>query len=172
MTWNPIAEPVDFVILAGQRTPGIAEVQGFRSPRNWDERRGYGLSGATLRFRGVGLASGKLIIRLTTEQDWADWEAFAPVVKRPPVGERAHALDISHPILEQLDIRAVVVTDVAQPEQDDKGVWTITIELKEYRRPVIQLSTPDGAATTPEPQTEGQRMIAALTAQVQELASQ
>lgn len=170
MSWNPISEPVDFVILAGQRTPGIAEVQGFHSPRQWDERKGYGLSGATLRYRGIGLAKGKLIIRLTTEQDWADWHDFAPVVKRPPVGERAHALDISHPLLEQLDIRAVVVEDVGQPTQDDRGTWTIVIELKEYRKPVVQLSTPDGAATTPEPQTEGQRIIQRLTAQVQELA--
>lgn len=169
---NPIAEPVDYVILAGQRSPGIADLVGWRSPRHWDERRGYGLSGATLRFRGVGLARGKLILRLTTEQDWADWEAFAPLVQRPPIGERAHALDISHPILEGLGVRSVVVEDLGQPTQDDRGVWTIEIALIEYRRPVIQLSTPDGATTTPEPQTEGQRIIAELTRQVQELAAQ
>lgn len=146
MTWNPISEPQDFVLLAGQRTPGLAELTGFDSSRRWHVRKGYGLSGATVVFRGIDLAEkGKLLIRLTTEEDWADWEAFAPLVQRPPIGERARALDISHPITDGLGIRSVVVKNVHQPTQTGDGEWTITIELIEYRRPEYALARPEGS---------------------------
>lgn len=172
MTFNPISEPVDFVTLAGVRSPGIAEITGFTVPLRWDERRGYGLSGATLRFRGVALSRGKLILRLVTEEHWADWETFAPLVQRPPLGERAHSLEISHPILEDLGVRSVVIESVSQPTQTADGVWTIEIALIQWQRPIVAVSTPAGATPTPEPQTEGQRIIAGLTNTLQELAAE
>lgn len=172
MTFNPITEPVDFAILAGVRTPGICEVQGFKIPLRWDERRGYGLSGATLRFRGIALSRGKLILRLYTEQHWTDWETFAPIVQRPPLGERAHSLEISHPILEDLGVRSVVIESVSQPTQTADGVWTIEIALIQWQRPQIALSTPAGATPEPEPQNERQVIIRQLMGQVQELAAE
>jgi hypothetical protein len=157
MSWNPLTQAVDYVKLAGQRTPGIAELQGFDSPRRWDVRRGYALSGSTLVFRGVGLAErGKLVIRLYTEQDWEDWHAFAPLLQRPPIGERARALDISHPITEELGIRSVVVSNVSQPMQTGDGEWTIEVALLEHRRPQLQLARTEGSAertTDPVDQT-------------------
>lgn len=174
MTFNPISEPQDFAIVAGVRTPGICEIVGFKSTLRWDERRGYGLSGATLRFRGIALARGKLILRLYTDQDWADWDTFAPLVARPPLGERAHSLEISHPILEDLGVRSVVVESVGQPTQSSEsgGVWTIEIALIQWQRPIIAVSTPAGATPEPEPQNERQVLIRQLGNTVQELAAE
>lgn len=150
MTWNPLTEPVNHVILAGQRSPGIAELQGFSSPRRWDERRGYALSGATLVFRGVGLAHGKLLLRLYTPQDWDDWSTFSTLVQRPPLGERARAMDISHPILEALGVRSVVVEDVKQPtETGTGGEYTIEISLIEHRRLQITPARTEGSEDQP-----------------------
>lgn len=168
MTWDPITDPVDYVMLAGRRTPGLAELTGFASPRRWDERRGYALSGSTVVFRGIGLARGKLVIRLYSEQDWADWHAFAPVVQRPPPMERPRALEIVHPITEGLGVRAVVVEDVTQPTQTGHGEWTIEITLLEFRRPTIALAVPDAAQEQPVDPVD--RYIEQLTGQVQELA--
>jgi hypothetical protein len=146
MPWNPLTQSVDFVLLAGQRTPGIAELQGFDSPRHWDVRRGYAQTGATTVFRGIGVAErGKLVIRLYTEQDWEDWDAFLPLLKRPPIGSHSKALDISHPFTEALGIRAVVVSNVSQPVQTDSGEWTIEVALIEHRRPQVQLARTDGS---------------------------
>jgi hypothetical protein len=163
MTWSPLEQPQDFVVLGGRKTPGIATLEGFSSPRRWDERRGPGLTGATLRFMGVGLAKGTLRLLLTTEEDWDDWEAFAPVVQRPPIGHRATHLQIEHPQLELLGIRAVAVEDVSQPTPiDDTGLWEIEIALLEYRAPQPALSTPAGAANE-EPEDPLDRRIAELT---------
>lgn len=72
MTFRPLTEPRDFIILGGRRSPGLAEIQGAATPRNFDQRRGHGVSGATLRFRGTALADFKVLIRLLTDQHWTD----------------------------------------------------------------------------------------------------
>jgi hypothetical protein len=219
VTFQPLTEPVDFILLAGKRSPGIAEFIGAGSPRRWDERKGYGRGGAFVVYRGNGLAHFAVQIRLYTDADWADWHAWAPIVHRPPVdlaaqraaqgptaigagiaglggsaqqgssagagiagtsgaavgatrpprqtpitpfGERPRALEIWHPILEDLGIRAVVVENVLQPVQTADGEWTHEIKFIEYRRPQLALARPDGAQTTPQPQTERERQMQEL----------
>lgn len=149
MTWDPITQPVDYIDLGGQRSPGLAEVVGASSPRKWDERRGYGLSGAIVVFRGIGLARFSVKLRFYTPEDWAGWYAWKPVVDRPPLGTRPRALDIWHPLLEAQQITKVVVEDVGQPEQTDDGEWTVEIKFIEYRRPKIALAKPEGSQATP-----------------------
>ena len=115
----------------------------------WDERRGYALSGARVVYRGIGLARPVVTLRLLTEQDFADWHDWRDLVQRAPIGTRARALDIWHPILEDLGIVSVVVEDVAQPIQVADGEWNIAIKFIEYRRPVFTLETIGSAATGP-----------------------
>jgi hypothetical protein len=168
--WDPLTTPVDHVLIAGQRSPGIAEIEGFGSPREWDERRGYALSGATQMYRGNRLATGKVLLRFTTPQHWADWDTFRRVVQRAPSGERAHALDIWHPFLEMLEITSVVVLDVKQPRETAPGEWTIEIELREYRRPQVAAAIPDGSQDRAAPNGSPEQQIEALSRQAQELA--
>lgn len=173
MTFQPIDDPVDYVELAGQRSPGICEVLGGSSPRRWDERRGYGFSGSTLIFRGVGLCRPTLKLRLYTAQDWADWHEWSRLVQRPPLGERARALDIVHPILEDLGVRSVVVEDVLQPQQTADGEWTIEVRLIEYRRREAALERIDGATAAVTDPIDKQILLnnQELRALSQELAS-
>ena len=42
MAFDPIASPVDYIVLAEQRSPGVATVRGAASMREWIERGGYG----------------------------------------------------------------------------------------------------------------------------------
>jgi len=149
MTWNPFVNPIDFVLFAGKRTPGLADVVGPSSPREWEERRGYGLSGARLRFLGLKLSHFSVKLRLYTAQDWTDWQKFRPIVAKPPLGKRPKAIDIAHPILVDIGIRAVVIEDVGGAEQTDDGEWSIEIKLIEWRKLKPSLSTPDGATATP-----------------------
>lgn len=170
MTWNPIEEPTDYVILGGERSPGIAEIRNASSPRRLRRMNGYGLSGATVRFAGVGLSEPILVLRLYTEEDWNGWDSFRSIVARPPLGERARPLDIWHPILEMQGVSAVLVEDVGQPMQTDHGEWTIEIKLVEFRRPEFTLSTPGGAQDQPTDTIE--RMIDEDVALVQQLGQE
>lgn len=149
MAWNPLEQPVDYIKLGGVRSPGLAEVLGATSPRKWEERGGYGLSGSTVVFRGVGLCKFTVKLKLYTEEDWTAWNAWRPIVAKPPFGTRAKALDIWHPLLEQLEVKAAVVEEVSQPEQTDNGEWTITLKFIEFRRPKVALAKPEGAKATP-----------------------
>lgn len=170
MAWDPLSSPVDYFLLANQKSPGIAELVGASSPRKWDERGGYGLSGSTVVFRGVGLSRFSFKIRLYTEQDWSDWFAWKPLVDRPPLGERPKALGISYPLLEQLGVTAVVVEEVSQAEQTNPGEWTITIKFIEFRKPKVALAKPEGAKATPADPVDV--VIEQLSNQVKELANQ
>ncbi len=168
--WNPIDEPVDYILLAGKRSPGLADVTGANSPRNWDKRKGYGLMGAIAVFHGMDLSTFTVKLRLYSLQDWADWHQWKALVDKPPVGKRPRSLDIVHPLLDELGIKSVVVEDVSQPEQTDHGEWTIEIKFLQWRAPVVRLAKPEGSTATPVDPVEQE--IGKLTDQFQRLAAQ
>lgn len=149
MTWQPLTQPVDYITLAGQKSPGIAEVTGADSQRDLQERKGYGLGGATVVYKGIKLIKPKVVIRLTTDDDWTAWHAWKPLLDRPPTGRRARAMDIWHPILEDQGVTAVLVESVSQPVRTkDDGEWSITVGFIEYRPVQRSLATPAGSDTT------------------------
>ncbi|AKF06082.1 hypothetical protein [Sandaracinus amylolyticus] len=158
MTFRPLTEPIDYIVLAGRRSPGIATIEGADTPRDFDERRGFGVSFARLRFRGVKLARFKVLIELVTEQDWDDWHTWKDLVARPEIESdprrqsssifprlTAPPLDIEHPILADLGITAVVIENALQPVQTDPGKWAIEIRCIEYRAPIVALEQTQGA---------------------------
>jgi hypothetical protein len=165
--WNPITEPVDYVLLADQRSPGLAELQKASSPRRWDERRGYGLSGARVVYRGIALSHFTLLLRLYTVEDWDAWHEWKALVQRAPDQTRPRALDFSHPITDELGIRSVVVENVLQPVQTADGEWTIEIGLIEYRTPTPALLRPDGSVTRAAGNGTPEQTIEFLDVQIQ-----
>lgn len=180
MTFRPLTDPVDYIVLAGLRSPGIATIEGAETPRNFDERRGFGVSFASLRFRGVSLARFKVLLRLYTEKHWDDWHEWKSIVARPssesnprrgPIQRlTAPPMEIEHPILSDLGITSVVVENVVQPTQTDDGEWTIEIRCIEYRAPVIALETTEGAADRTE-NDNVERQIAANSRLIEQLSN-
>lgn len=173
MAWNPLDDPIDHFTLGGQRSPGVAEIIGLGSPRKWDEKKGYGTSGATLVYAGDGLVAFSAKVYLTTRADWNDWHAFAPLVERSPKGDKPKALDIWHPQTEAKDIRSVIVEDVLGPSRDgDDGRWQVEIKFKQYRAPKPALSKPKGSSSNAGNTQEDERdkLIRELTQQVKDLA--
>jgi hypothetical protein len=169
VTFNPLTNPVDYVVIGGVRSPGIATIVGAHAPRRLVVRNGVGLSGATVRFQGVMLSEKFSVeLRLYSVDDWNGWATFKDVVDVPPLGTRARALAIEHPILEDLGITSVLVDDVLQPvQEDDKGVWLIVIKLTQFQHPEFQASAPDGAQAGPEDPLDIEN--AALTAESERL---
>jgi hypothetical protein len=142
--------------------------------RRWDEREGFGISGAFSVFKGRGLAHFSVKLRLYSVEDWDGWDAFKPIVDKLPTrrggtGKDSGVLDIWHPLLESLDIKAVAAAEVGQPEQTDSGEWTIEIKFLEFRYPKIALAKPDAAAATPVDPVEEQ-IIKPLMKQLQSLS--
>lgn len=160
MIWDPISSPVYYAKVTAHlpggkrgaevRTPGICEIEGNSgSPRKWDELTGYGLSGSTLRFTGLGLAKYDMIIQLFDKRDMAEWEAFLPIVKAPPKKQRPRALDVWHPKLAQYDIQASVILDMSFPKTDERGVTEIVIYWQAYRAVSFQLAKIEGGPPSP-----------------------
>lgn len=161
MNWTPLTSQIDYIKLAGRRSPGLADVSGAGSPRKWDVRKGYALSGATTVYRGMDVARFKVTLRLYSEQHWEDWHAWKALVQRPPSGVRPRALDIWHPVLEECGIKSAVVENVGQPRQTgDSGEWSITIDFIEYRpRQTLSTVVTEGSESTAQPESETQRLI-------------
>ena len=175
MVWNPISAPCDYIKLAGKRSPGLADVVGASSPRMWDKRQGYALSGTFSVFHGCDLAEFSVRLRLYSVADWDAWHAWKPLVDKLPTarggnGPDSGCLDIWHPLLEDLGIKQVGVAKVKQPDQTDNGEWTIEIEFIEFRHPKVTLAKPESAAATPVDPIEEQ-VIKPLMDQVNKLAA-
>lgn len=174
MAFNPVETPVDYIMLGihdprkrsivrvtGFRSPGLAEVRKASTPRKWDKRQGYGLSGSFPVYRGRDLAQFDVILRLTEDEDWIDWNNWKPLVEAPPFGKFPKALDIWHPWTEAAKIRSCVVIDVAEPEPDDYGTYTVTIPMLEWRAPIIDIVKPE-ASKGQEPENDRQKLIKEL----------
>jgi hypothetical protein len=150
VTWNPITQPVDYVLLAGARSPGIAELVNADNPREWTKQQGYGLTGQFAIFRGLVLSVFSVKIRLYTEADWDAWNVWIPGISAPPTPNNPTAFDIWHPQLEALGIKSVFVINIKQGVQEDDGVWVHEIELSDYRpRPKLSLIKPEGSKSGP-----------------------
>lgn len=169
---NPIGQRgYDHVLIAGERTPGIATIEGADAPKRLIKRRGYGLSGATVRDGGDELSEFKIFVDLFTAADFDAWTAFLPTILRrrtePATSifalPRQRALDIQHPFLEDLGIRSVMIGNVTQPKQVEAGRWRVEISVCEYREPRPALAAVSGSDDRPE--TANERLIRELTAE-------
>jgi len=171
--FDPIDAPCDYILLAGQKSPGVAEIVGASSPREWEERNGYGVTGGFSVFMRRKLARFSVRLRLYESEDWIAWRAWKPIVDKLPKrrggsGADSGMLSIWSPQLEDLDIKAVGVAEVGQPEQTGDGEWTIEIKFIEHRSPKVTLAKPQGAAA--EPVDPIDKVIEGLTDQFQSLA--
>lgn len=173
--WNPLDNPKDYIVLAGQKSPGLCDVVGAAAIRNIDERQGYGLSGAFVVFKGRGLAKFSVRFRLYDAADWLAWNAFSPLVDKVPTrrtgkGKDSGVMTIVHPLLAECAVDHCMVTERGQPEQTGDGEWTIEIKFIEWRQPKLSLATPEGAV--PDEPDPIEAVIGKLTEQRDRLATQ
>ncbi len=165
-----------YIDLGPFRSPGVATVKGLSQPRNWDERQGYGFSGAVLVYKGTGLAKFQVDIDLWLPEHFIAWSLFATVLAPPKPGPAGFALGISHPIVNgpPHNITEVIVEDVSDPVQSDLGKWTYTISFKQYRKPLPAVARPiavipAAAAPMPTAQSAAEVEMLKLTAQAKAL---
>lgn len=145
---SPLETPevYDVIRVLNTPSPGLCDVTGAGSPRKWDERNGYGLSGATIVFTGLGVAKFTTRIWLWTTQHFEEWETWKPLVAPPPQGQKPRIMDVYHPFLDDLGIRAAGVEDRSQITPDgDTGKFYVDIKWLAYRKPLPQIGAGSGA---------------------------
>ena len=170
--FDPFTNPVDFVTIAGQRTPGLATIKDADKIRRLHERRGYALSGASVRDQGDQLTHFTVQLVFTTSAEFEAWDAFRPILARPP-GRSTSALDISHPILELVGIRSVIPEKTGQPKMlDELGTWGIELGFCEFRNPQPALDAVSASAAVVTPGNGSpEQQIEMLTAELHDEAA-
>lgn len=178
MIFNPLDpdldELMDTISVAGRKSPGLCNVNGGSSPRKWDERNGYGLSGATIVFTGLGVAEFVTKLWFWLDEHFEQWDSWKALVAPPPQGQRPKILDVYHPLLAEVGILGAGVTDRTQlTPGDETGLWFVDIKWKTYRKPLPQIGAAQGSKATQYQQTAhdaGDAQIQALLKQLQGVA--
>lgn len=130
----------------GVPSPGRVRISGAGIPLNWEVRPGYGMTGATVVFRGRGLSKFTCLFEFWDQDQLDMWDPFAKVfdVPQKPIGPKL-ALGVSHPVLDALGIRSAVMENMGQLEINASGLWSITVAMLEYRAPIKAIVKPRGA---------------------------
>jgi hypothetical protein len=172
----------DYVLIEGARSPGQVRVVGANSPRPWDERKGYGMSGATLVPSGDALSTFELHFEFWDESEMPDWYSYAgkyfdKAARFTPGSLKPKALGIDHPQLKSPPFRIIqcVIEDCLDQGVDEYGLWTWVVKCKQYRKPAPALSKPDAAipavsAAQPTAKDAQDREIQSLQGEVTGLA--
>ncbi len=169
---GPVPTPVDTpdlwdsIILAGIKSPGIAEVTGGDREFGWEAKKSQGSDGATTTQGGAGLAKPKVKFLLWKEPGKVDhfeaWNmVFLPLLHSSQkavaakkttttqvvahAGKPPHALDIYHPDLAANGIRSVVVDNIGQLVDEGKGLSSCAVSFLEFRPPKPAGGTPGGS---------------------------
>lgn len=132
-------------------SPGVCTITGDGIPRNWQVREGYGLSGATQAFRGLGLAEFQLELRLWRPEDRTQFTIFDAAIEPSPLGAPEKIYRISNPILSLRGITQCVFLNAPFVKHNDDLSDTVTYKCRQARKPLPTLTSPTAAgAASPE----------------------
>jgi hypothetical protein len=172
--------------------PGKAMLTGGSTPRGWDERQSYGMTGATLVPTGDHLGTWTFRVLLWCETDatgspagqqWTAFQTFfakylSKSVRFVPGTIKPRALGIYHPVMSAYGVTEVVVEDVtAMVQPEDEDFFECEIRFREYRPPQLALGKPDVAIPAaqqagPTAEDAADAEMAQKTAQLTQLAGQ
>jgi hypothetical protein len=141
---NPIAYPQlwDHAIIGEVSSPGYCTWSGWKRAHEFDKKKGKGAQGATLTFVQKPPAEGTFTFYLwddgslgTGHNHFAEWDAFAQLLKYDPSKKAIKAIAIKHPALDLIDVRNVVCEELGTLEPAGQGLWQVTCKFTEYFPP-------------------------------------
>jgi hypothetical protein len=156
---DPIAYPNkwDKVQIGSAFSPGLATVNEFKRKWVWDEKNVKGGQGANLTYTGKKLTRGTIDFLLlagpvpsapgTYYTDLSDWQTFSQLFQYDPTKAAATAIQIYHPSLAMIGLKAVICEDVGNPTRITIGLYKVVVSLIEYAPPpaTSAVSTPSAA---------------------------
>lgn len=168
-------ERFGYFLLDGMRSPGtVTAISANGVKLNYDEVKGFGLSGVFLRFTGIGLAEVSFTVRCVDAQDRKNldrpgWQrATAPPVQ----GQVDRIRTIGHPLVERMRATTarwrLQMVPFEVPATTDGGGVSVEYSFKNDRKPLPQVGKPldPKKATTAKVPNPRQQMIANVTAQI------
>lgn len=138
--------------IGGVLTPGAIPKGGVADwaiISDWDVKKGKGQKDAIITDKGDPPPTGKIKYQVWRygvngdPNDFADDEAF--VLMMLAARKNKQALDIVHPIVNQLEVTSVVAKSIGQLVDESGGLWTRTIEFLKW---VPQTTDAGGTPTT------------------------
>lgn len=171
---SPFTSPQAWdVIVIGQITsPGVCTLSGFERKSDWDQKKGKGSLGATLTYTGRPAAKGSITFQLWTEDHYAAWSTFRPLLKYDPTRATITAVDIYHPSLADVEIKSVVVESIGRADHKGGGMYEIVVEMIEFFPPpkASAIGTPSGSTSAQKGTTPGKSTDPIADAQQAEIA--
>jgi hypothetical protein len=148
-----LGNPYDTCQLGASQLPGLCKVTISSKKRRVQQKKSNGADGATPTFRGIEVAQGKIDVVCWTPGQFAEMDRLLPIIYPNPGKDinRLSALDISNPKTQHRGIRAIIVEDVAGPDDGPvKGSMVWSLKWVEYqptsKKPAVK--TPTGAVAT------------------------
>jgi hypothetical protein len=179
LTSNPLLNPeaFDVIVVAGVVNPGIVRVSGAERVFDWDVKDAPGSQGSTITYRGWK-PTDSITLRFEfweREQINEFYNEFVPLFYYDAAKTAPKPVDVFHPTLNANQVNSVVTKKIGPLTPEDKQLWSVTIEVLEYRPAPKKnaTSTPKGSAGTdpakaaakPTVEDEQDRQIAALLEQ-------
>lgn len=135
---NPYDYPQTKCEINGVLSPGILTVEGGEDVYTFQSVKGLDSAGSRKTYKGRELSSATLTFQLFTAEDRADWQRFIAAIKYDENAKKTSikGYQISHPILESNpNVKSWLITKIAYPKPDARGVWIAVIEIEEDRLP-------------------------------------
>jgi hypothetical protein len=169
---SPIQSPGIYnkLVVTGRVCPGVFVLQGGGARAyNWDKKKASGAQGATSTYRGWDPSDGiKGKFLVWTDPDIFELtDEFLPLLQYDATKTAPKPIQVYHPALALNQITAVTVDEIGPLTHEGKGLWSITVEMSEFRPPPRKnaTSTPTAANTG----TGAEEQPEVLSAQDQEI---
>jgi hypothetical protein len=131
----------DTFTIAAFKMPGKWTLLDAPKVFGWEIRQGFGLSGAVVVPRGDPLVIAKFRGEMWEPADYALYKEIRRAILVKPVFSLGGALltaamGISHPELNALGVKSVVMWEIRPTIQEDTGLWVAHVDFLQYRPPV------------------------------------
>lgn len=144
--------------IAGQTSPGICWLRGFKRPYGWDKKTGKGSPVTTITFQTLPPCEGEVEFELWLPAHYVAWGSFQTLFKYDK-SKPKQGFDIYHPSLADIDCKSVVCEWISALEpisRKDPTRQRRIVKLYEYQNaPQSNVTTtpngskPNTSATDP-----------------------
>ena len=151
MAFDPFSSPVDHIVLGGHKSPGIARIEAIELAWNFENRRSDGQAGSNKLFKGRELSKVSVAFQLFDTADLAAWADFVRAISYPDnlTKKELRGLDLQHPIAALYNIKAVTLQRIGSLTASATRMWSVSIDLEEWREPKPVVAKVKGAQSVP-----------------------
>ena len=137
-----LADALDYIVLGGQRSPGVVTLRGHDRFIAWDIQKAEGEEGAVTKRKPDAPGSFEAEFYLAGDSldeqgrtDFAQWDKFEAIVRSMADGPAPKALPIYHPDLARNGFTEVTSGGIGGLRYDSRGGALVIVKFQEYKPP-------------------------------------